>query len=231
MRKFYSVVSIVPVEEGHCVGLDGKPVKTPGKRPLLLATPALAEAIASEWRAQDAFIVPATMKLTQLASTAIDRVAPNRAAVIDGLVGYAATDLVCYRATEPAELVAEQAALFDPLLNWLEERTGQALVIARGIMPVRQPEPALEAVRSILFGKTAEQLTAIQLAAALASSLTIALTLVEGRLNAATAFTTANVEELYQISKWGEDEDARERLDAVKGEFETLEQFTRLLQG
>ncbi len=228
MRRFYTNVTITAVDNGHSIHLDGKPVKTPMKTLLTVRTATLAEAIADEWRAQEVFIVPHSMPLTQLASTAIDRVAPNLANVIDDLLEYAKTDLVCYRATEPDELVASQSALFDPLLEWFEEQTGAALVVARGVMPVEQPDETIAAVAAWLQTKSAEAVTAIQVGAALASSLVIALALSDGELGGDRAFEAANCDELYQIRKWGEDEDARERLDAVRLEFAALERFVGL---
>lgn len=228
MRKFYDTVSIASGPEGYAVHLDGKPVKTPGKATLSLCTAALAEAVAAEWRGQEHFIVPASMPLTQLASTAIDRVAPRISTTIDGLLEYARTDLVCYRATEPDELLARQSKLFDPLLEWFEERTGCALIVARGLMPVEQPGNTLHAVAAWLTGKTVEELTSIQVTAALASSVVIALAVAERKLTAEKAFETANCEELYQMSRWGEDEEARERLDDVRKEFDSFERFLSL---
>ena len=108
--------------------------------------------------AQEVFIVPATMPLTQLASTALDRVAPNIEATIEALLDYARTDLVCYRASEPDELVTAQSALLDPLLEWFEERTGQALIVARGVMPIVQQPQAIEPVRAVLSQKLPEVL-------------------------------------------------------------------------
>ena len=53
-------------------------------------------------------IRPDAMPLTRLASTAIDRMPAQRQAAIDELIAYAYTDLVCYRAAEPFELVQRQ---------------------------------------------------------------------------------------------------------------------------
>src|SRR6185436_18944204 len=110
--------------------------KTPARNPFTLPTRPLAEAIAAEWAAQETKVKPDTMPLMQLASTAIDRVAPDRDRIIAETAGYAATDLVCYRAEGPDELVARQAAHWDLLLDWLRARYDVSLKTAAGVMAI-----------------------------------------------------------------------------------------------
>lgn len=74
MKRFWTDVTITS-ERG--IMLDGRPVRTPGRVPLILPTPALAEAVAQEWRDVGDSIDPRAMPLTGLANAAIDRVAPD----------------------------------------------------------------------------------------------------------------------------------------------------------
>ncbi len=117
-KRFWQAATAEATEGGFTVRLDGRPVKTPAKAPLVLPTLALAQAIAAEWDAQTGTVRPATMPLTRAANSAIDKVAPMRAEVIAELAGYGGTDLLCYRAEGPEALVARQAAAWDPLLDW-----------------------------------------------------------------------------------------------------------------
>ena len=59
------------------------------------------------------------MPLTRLASIAhrSRRAAPRRAVVAE-IVKYAGTDLVCYRAEHPPELIGRQHAVWQPLVDW-----------------------------------------------------------------------------------------------------------------
>ena len=96
--------------------LDGEPVKTPKKRPLQCRRGALAEAIADEWRAQEALINPARMPLTRFANTAIDAVDDAREAVAADIAAYAGRDLLCYRAEAPEALAKLQSKHWDPII-------------------------------------------------------------------------------------------------------------------
>ena len=73
--RLRKVATVEPAEGGYGVALDGKPMRTPAKRELIVPSAALADAIAAEWDAQEDEIRPATMPLTRLAATAIDRTA------------------------------------------------------------------------------------------------------------------------------------------------------------
>src|SRR5436309_13214497 len=118
-KRFYKNVAIKDEGEGGAaLLLDGKKVRTPGKALLALPARALADAVAEEWRAQRERIDPATMPLTKLANSAIDGVKGREQAVIDDIMGYAGSDLMCYRAEGPEGLVAAQARHWDPVLAW-----------------------------------------------------------------------------------------------------------------
>ena len=93
---------------------------------------ALIDAIADEWRAVGETVDPAAMPMTGLANAAIDRIAADPVPFATGLARYAESDLLCYRADSPPELVARQDAVWNPLLDWAHERYGAALVPTTG---------------------------------------------------------------------------------------------------
>src|SRR5690242_2732149 len=63
------------------VRLDGRPVRTPARRPLQAPNKPLAQALADEWQAQREVVDPADMPLTRLANAIIDGVADAPQAV------------------------------------------------------------------------------------------------------------------------------------------------------
>ena len=108
MKRFYEKVAVKSSADGLKIDLDGRSLKTPAGKELAIDSSLLAEAIAEEWRAQEEEIVPESMPLTKLAFTAVDRVLPNREAVVEQIAGYVNSDVVCYRAAEPSDLVERQ---------------------------------------------------------------------------------------------------------------------------
>lgn len=227
-RRVYKTAEYGSVAGGFAVLLDGKPLRTPAGAALLLPTAALAEAVAAEWRAQGEHVRPHTMPLTRLASTAIDRVGPLRAAVIEALLAFAETDALCYQAEAPADLAARQQAAWQPLRAWAEARWGVRLAVTCGVLPVAQDPDALARLRGAVEACDDLRLTALQAASAAAGSLIVALALIEGRLDAAAAFAVAHLEELHQVALWGEDAEAAARRDAVAADIAAAARFAAL---
>ncbi|PIW29972.1 MAG: ATPase [Rhodospirillales bacterium CG15_BIG_FIL_POST_REV_8_21_14_020_66_15] len=233
MKRFYREVTVAPVadEDGDAfqILLDGRRVKSPVGRDLALPSRALTNAVAAEWEAQTEKILPGTMPLTQLAFTAIDRIAPERADVAIRIARYGETDLLCYRADAPRDLVLRQAEAWDPLLAWAADEFGAVLTVTDGIVPVAQPEPAMEALAAAVGRLDAFRLTALAAVVQAAGSLVIGLALAHGRLDAATAVAVSQLDESYQSEKWGADKEALDRLRALQAEITQAEAFLGLL--
>lgn len=210
-RRFYKTVEVALTPDGYSVTLDGRLVKTPAGVPLILSSEPLAAAVAEEWLAQKETIKPHTMPLMQLAATALDRVGPQRDAMIDLALSYASTDLLCYRAETPPDLVERQEAGWQPLLDWVFETCGARLGVTSGVIPLDQPADALDRLRGAITGFTDSGLTALVTAMQACGSLVIALALVRGRVDADTAFALSQLDESLQIERWGDDEEAAER--------------------
>ncbi|MBN8631290.1 MAG: ATPase [Rhodobacterales bacterium] len=209
-KRFWKDATVVPADGGFTVHLDGRPVRTPLKAPLVLPTRSLAEEVAAEWQAQEGRIDPETMPFTRTANSAIDKVAPQRAEVAEMLAAYGASDLLCYRAEGPDELVARQAAAWDPLLQWAAQQLGAGLVTTVGVMHVDQPYDSLESLSARVEALTPFQLSAFHDLVAISGSLVLALAVAEGRLSAEEAWDLSRIDESWQIALWGEDEEAAE---------------------
>jgi chaperone required for assembly of F1-ATPase len=209
--------------------LDGKAVRTPAGRELILPTRALAEAVAAEWAAQAEHIDPATMPLTRLANSAIDGVRGQEGQVRGDILKYATSDLVCYRADGPEALARQQSALWDPVLAWSRDRLGGRFAVAQGIMPVAQPEAARVALARALEDYEAFQLTALHVMTTLTGSALLALAHAHGRFAAEAVWAAAHVDEDWQITQWGADAEAEVRRRHRLDEFEAASRLLELL--
>lgn len=231
MKRLYVEVQIVQTPHGFAVALDDRPIKTPGRWPLVLPTRALAEGIAGEWREQGTSVRPETMPLMQLAATVLDHLATHRADVEAATLRFAETDLVCYRAEAPPELVRLQRAHWEPLLDWLMEVYGVRLAVTAGILPISQPPEAIQALGAILRGMDDWRLGAFQAATAAGGSFVIGLALMDGRIDAEQAFGAAELDEIYGIGNWGEDAEAARRRATAAADLAAARRFRDLLGG
>lgn len=224
-----------PAVSGFPVSVGGRPLRTPLGADVVAPTAALAEALAAEMSATGG-VVPGkrraeAMPLTRMASTALDRVAKYRADIDGQLLAYAETELLCHRAEHPPDLVARQRAVWQPLLDWLAHRHDALLATTTGILAKPQSPASLEALRAVIGGLDVWRLTGVSVAVAASGSLVIGLAMADGRLDAAQAFDAAELDESYQIEKWGEDKEATERRAVIRAELELAARFFRLLGG
>lgn len=230
IARFYEEVSVAREGASFSVLLDGKPVKTPRRAMLRLPNETLAHAVAAEWSAQTEHIDPAAMPLTGLASAMIDVVQRGRGEVIDHILGFGHSDLLCYRAESPEELVRRQAAAWDPWLNWLHEAYGIALQTGSGVSFIEQPVGAHREFERVVSALGDGELACLDKAAGLTGSLVVGLAMIKGRLDAREAFALAHIDENFQAEKWGRDAEAEARRMRMQIELEAVERFLALLR-
>jgi len=211
-KRFYKEAAVMPGEDGgFVVALDGKPVRTPSRKPLGVPGRDLAEAVAAEWQAQETVIDPATMPLTRMLNTALDGVAAAQEEVFEEILRYAGSDLLCYRAETPEALVARESELWDPYLDWAANM-GARLVLSEGIVHVEQPPEAIRAIAVLLRRYPSPlQLTALHAITSLTGSLVLALALAEGQGEPDEIWAAAHADEDFNIAQWGEDHEAAAR--------------------
>lgn len=229
MRRIYKQVSLSETAEGWQVSLDGRPIRTPARAPLAIPAKALAEAVAAEWDAQGDIVRPDTMPLTGLANVAIDRAVGQRAAMVAAVAAYAETDLLCYRDDGGGALAALQRDQWQPLLDWATSRYDALLVVTAGVMHRRQPETAVKALRAAVEALDPWRLAALQNAVGASGSLVLGLALLEGRIEADQAFELSQLDESFQMAKWGEDAEASARRAALRADLAATGRFLALL--
>ena len=227
-KRFWTVATAEPCDGGFTVRLDGRAVKTPAKAPVVMPTQAMAEAAAREWDAQQGAIKPETMPVTRAVNSAIDKLVHQRDEVIDLLAAYGASDLLCYRATEPEGLITRQMLGWDPLLGWSALELAAPLVVTAGIVPVAQPVESLVRLKATVASFDAFQLAAFHDFVAITGSLILGIAITRGRLSAAEAFALSRIDESWQAEFWGVDEDAAALEAAKRRALLEAEQFYAL---
>ena len=227
-KRFWKRAEVVADDDGFTVALDGRPLRTPAKARLLLPNAALAEAVAREWDAQSELIDPGSMPVTRAANSAIDRVAPHRADVVAMLADYGGTDLLCYRADSPAELVRRQAEGWDPLLGWARARLGAPLAAATGVMHVDQPEASLAVLRAEVERHGDFELVALHDLVTISGSLVLGLAASAGELAPERVWALSRIDETWQAEQWGEDAEAAAAAASKRAELLAAHRFLEL---
>jgi chaperone required for assembly of F1-ATPase len=211
-RRFYKAASVEAEDAGHSVRLDGSTALTPGRKPLILPSGRAAKLVADEFAAQAEQIDPMTMPTLRLVNTAIDGVADDPQAVLEDILRFASSDLLCYRAETPQELIERQARAWDPVLDWARSVLGVRFILAEGVMPVEQPRETIAVLGAHLAQRREPfRLAALHVATSLTGSALLAMAMEYGEIDADQAWAAAHVDEDWNIEQWGEDAEAAMR--------------------
>jgi chaperone required for assembly of F1-ATPase len=228
MKRFYKAATAQDIGAGWTVHLDGKPIRTPAKASFL-APQAVAQAAAAEWDAQVGAVKPAEMPITRAVNSAIDRTGPEFDAVVEMVAAYGGSDLICYRAERPDELVRRQLEAWTPMISWVDKRFGAQLVTAIGVMHRPQPSDGQKKLTEAVAQYDPLSLTALYDLVALSGSLIIGLAVAEARLSVADGWATSRIDETWQSEQWGVDDDAAALAARKKGEFEAAARLLAML--
>jgi chaperone required for assembly of F1-ATPase len=226
MKRFWTEVAVTGGGGAFGIALDGRPVRTPARAELRLPDEALAEAVADEWRAQQETVDPRSMPLTGLANAAIDRAGPDLA---DSIARYGESDLLYYRADGPPALVARQAELWDPLLQWARQRFDVDFGTGSGVVHIPQPESTLRTLRHAVEALDRFRLAALSPLVTIGGSLVAGLAVVEQAVEPGAAWEAVSVDDQWQLEQWGSDQEAERALEGRRSDFIAAARFAGLV--
>ena len=229
LKRFWKQANVAEVDAGFAVHLDDRPLKTPLKRPLILPSQALAAEIAAEWQAIEGKVETGKMPFTSFAHAALDQAVDERAEIAAKIALYGETDLLCYRAEAPQELVQCQAEAWDPLLQWSAEELDAPLKTTAGIVHVAQPEESLKTLANHVQPIQGFALKALYDWVTISGSLVLSLAVAKGRLSAADAWNLSRVDETWQEKQWGVDDEARALAESKRDTFLLVEHALGLI--
>ncbi|MDP9127507.1 MAG: ATPase [Pseudomonadota bacterium] len=221
--------TVVPLGCDYAVHKSGAPLQTPGRATFVLPTSALAEAIAQEWAAPTDK-VRISMPMTQLAATAIDITRKDRAGTLVQVQGYVASELLCYHAENPPQLVADQLKHWQPALDWLGRAFGIVLRTGPGVMPIEQGPEVFSAMRTVLHRLDDFRLTGLKFATEVSGSLVLALALAEGFYTPQQVFEAAEIDSSFQAQIWGQDPASEKRRESIQYDLVVSELWFDLLK-
>ena len=230
MKRFYEKVQIKKTGLAYEVRLDGNPLKTPLKTILHLPTEALAKKIANEWSIVQTEIIIEQMPIFSLATTAIDRVASQQSTLIKEMQNYIMNDLLCYRESEDTKLQEHQSKNWGPWLKWSKINFNFNLKITKGVMPINQDECNSNLLLNLISQMDIWHFTCFVKVTSHTGSAILALAFIKKQLTTDELFSLCFLDELYQIERWGEDEEAYQKRSAVKTELYDVSDFLRLTE-
>jgi chaperone required for assembly of F1-ATPase len=228
-KRFYKDAGIEQVDGGFAITLDGKPIRTPSGRVVVVPGKELAAAVAAEWQAQGETLAPLTMPLTRFANSVVEGVVDRADLVRDDVARYLQSDLLFYRAGYPEGLVQREADHWDPVLDWARDALGAHFILAEGIMHVSQPDAAVAAARAALPADP-WAIAALHVVTTLTGSALLALALVHGVRDPDQVWAAAHADEDWNAEQWGADAEAMSRRASKQIDFRAAARILRTLE-
>jgi chaperone required for assembly of F1-ATPase len=202
---------------------------TPGRRTLGVPTEKLANLLAEEWQAQEASVDLQAMPITRMCHGAADRSKSEWHRLRDEIANYAASDLLCYWAEEPADLAELQEREWLPLLDWAKATIGLDLKSTRGIIAIPQDKSVLKGFRAWLEPMDNFRLAGLHPSVTLLGSVVTGLALLNMEISPQKAMEVCFLDEIWQESRWGHDDEAAARRMALNLELNAINAFMRCL--
>ncbi len=227
-KRFYAGADVAEADGGFAIRLDGKPIRTPSGKQVIVPSREIADAIAAEWNAQSETIDPLTMPMTRFANSVVQSVIDRIEAVAEDAAKFLGSDLLFYRAGHPDALVAREAEHWDPILFWAADELGAHFILSEGIVHVAQPEAAVKAAREA-FPADPWSVAALHVVTTLTGSALLALALAHDVRDPEQIWAAAHVDEDWNIEKWGADEEVTARRAARRLDFNAAASILKAL--
>lgn len=150
----------------------------------------------------------------------------HRSEIIDRLVDFSLNDVLLFWSSEES-LQKEQEKKWMPIIQWVDENVNAKFKATTGIDVTPTSTETLQELRNYINQFSDKELTAFYMAALNMRSVLLALALVKGRINATTAFELSELEELYQVRKWGKEPEAEARRKSLKASISDVEKYLK----
>ena len=219
-------IDIVQVKQGkYQLNINNKSLKTPDGNIIELPSMKLAKILLKDYESSFKSKPLNIVRPIKITNTAIDKIKPNNIFYINEITDNLNNDMICYFANSPVELVDLQNKDWLPLINYMKSSYNIELIYTSKLFSINQKPDSLLKLKNILNEINIFKLSAIYTLSQITKSIIISLALVNNKISAKKAFENSNLEELYQISKWGKDEEAFDRLNTIKVDIRNIKKY------
>ena len=229
IKRSYKSVSTIIAKNGVSILLDQIPVTTPDGNQLIFKNNKLVKKVVEEWVAQKEKVDISSMPLTNISYTVIDKISKNRKKEIEKLTKWASSDLLCYRALSPKELIDLQHLKWQPHLDWLKEVFSINLSHSQGIKHEEQDVKSLKAIHSLICYFDCYSLFSLIQLTKIFGSLILSLRVLKDKICWNDVFEDSQLDENWQREKWGNDQDSLKNKTLLFEEMELIKKFSSLL--
>ena len=210
MKSNWSKISVLKIKKNFRIYLDDKPLKTIEKNDFEFQNKKIVNLVKKEITQLKDVIKINDCFYFNILSFCFDKIKNDRDRYLNDIFKYCNTDLICYRAEKPQDLVNLQNKYWDPVLIKLNSM-GLKFKSFYGVMPKKQLSITIKK-----FKKELQQLCDIELACLLKltqtlGSVLLSYSLLKNQFNCKFIFECSVLDEKWQSKQWGEVEESLER--------------------
>ena len=155
----------------------------------------------------------------KITNSAIDKIIKDKDSFVNQIASQIHRDTICYFSKTPKSLFQLQIDSWKPLLKWIKKTYSVELNYSHSFEPLIQHKNNVQIIKEILVGCDVFKLSGISTLCQLTGSLVISLALCDSRLTYEEAFRASQLEESYQLSRWGKDSEASNRRKAISADI------------
>ena len=231
MRKFWKTIKVKKKSSNsYEILLDKNVLKTPLKKELIIQNSKIAEEIFKEWDQDTNILDTDDMIFYGIISTYIDKISNDRILYINDILDFVDTDLICYRATEPNDLVQWQSKNWDPILSNVENYINSKIDVFKGIMPLKQNKCIKFNITKFLTKFSDLEIIALHRITKITGSVFLSLCILNNDIIKEKAFELSYLDELWQAENWGYEEEACKNREKINTELNRTMYFLDCLR-
>ena len=231
MKKNWKTVKVKEKSvNSYEILLDNNILRTPLKNELIISNAKIAEEICKEWNQDIKFLNTDDMVFYGIISTSIDKIFDNRKQYIDDVLGFVDTDLICYRADKPVDLVQWQSKNWDPIILKVEKYINNKINISEGIMPLRQDKEIHLKITTFLTKFSDLEIAVLHRITNITGSIFLTLCILKNDKIKKNAFELSCLDELWQAENWGYEEEASKNRENINNELNRIIYFLDCLR-
>ena len=231
MKKFWKKIEIrqSSSKKFHLL-LDNKKLTTPMKKELVLPSEILVNEVLREWDQNSDNINIDDLVFYGVLSTAIDKVNLKKDAYVNDIIDFIDTDLICYRAESPNDLIALQNKIWNPILLLIEKYIDVKIKVFKGVMPSNQDQKVHTEIKKLMSNLSDVQISVLHRITNLIGSIFLSLCILKKDLLKEDAFECSFLDELWQAQNWGHEEDALIKRNKIRLELNRLIHFVNCIE-
>ena len=210
MNNYWSKISIITRKKISSICLDDKPLLSIEKNNLEFKNIKTALILKNEIKSSEKIKNFNRLFYFNILSFGIDKIKKNKNNYLQEIFKYINTDLICYRAEKPDDLVKLQTKMWNPILDRFEKEDLKFNQFV-GVMPRSQPKSSIEKFKKKFKKYDEFEISCFLKLTQITGSVILSYSLLKKYFSEKYIFDCSVLDEKWQSKQWGEIEEIEKK--------------------